>query len=264
MVRFFFLSLNNQQDSHEFLTVLREALHDELMNNYHNPSIGQLVHGTIGSTVKCLTCEHEIKTDESFISLPLPIHRSTASNSIFDSIQNIIEKSKNFFAYETEKDVTLYECLENLLSNEQLGANGQWFCHNCHGLTDATKKLDLHLLPQVLILQLKRFTYDLTNNSKITTKVQIEEVLNLEKFVPNNHTNQSTKYNLVAVLVHIGTLASGHYTTFARHLDNHYWYHFNDKHVRLASLNEVITSDAYVLVYERASSSIMNRIQEDP
>ncbi|CAF3402036.1 unnamed protein product [Rotaria sp. Silwood2] len=134
---------------------------------------------------------------------------------------------------------------------EQLGPNGQWFCQNCQKPTDAIKKLDLFQLPGVLILQLKRFTYDLTDDTKITTKIHVQEVLDLGRFLKKNDMTQHAIYDLVAVLTHTGTLASGHYTTFARHLTNSGWHHFNDRHVRQASLSEVLTSDTYVLVYER-------------
>ncbi|CAF1365027.1 unnamed protein product, partial [Rotaria sp. Silwood1] len=70
----------SQQDSHEFLTLLIESLHDELMDNYQNSSIGDLMHGKIRSTVKCLICKTETKTDDSFLSLPLPVRQPPAAN----------------------------------------------------------------------------------------------------------------------------------------------------------------------------------------
>jgi ubiquitin C-terminal hydrolase len=209
------------------------------------------MHGTDRSTVKCLECEEEPNTDDSFISLSLPIHRPTASGFGLEMIQNITEKAMGFFGYGVQNGNTLYDCFHNLLESEQLGANGQWFCQNCQKLADAIRKLDLYQLPQVLILQLKRFTYDLTNDTKITTKNHFQEVLDLEKFIKKNDTNKSSIYDLVAVLAHTGTLVSGHYMTFARRSSNCCWYHFNDRHVRQASLNEALASDAYVLVYER-------------
>ncbi|CAF4585017.1 unnamed protein product, partial [Rotaria sp. Silwood2] len=241
----------DEQDSHEFLTVLIEALHDELMDNYQNSSIGDLMHGTVRSTVKCLVCEEETKTDDSFLSLPLSIYRSDATSFGFDTIKNILAKSMALFSYAIQNDPTLYDCFENLLAMEQLGPNGQWFCQNCQKPTDAIKKLDLFQLPRVLILQLKRFTYDLTDDTKITTKIHVQEVLDLGQFLKKNDMTQHAIYDLVAVLTHTGTLASGHYMTFARHLSNSGWHHFNDQHVRQASLSEVLTSDTYVLVYER-------------
>ncbi|CAF0920295.1 unnamed protein product [Rotaria sordida] len=241
----------SQQDSHEFLTLLIESLHDELMDNYHNSSIGDLMHGTIRSTVKCPICKTETKTDDSFLSLPLPVHQAPSENVGNDLITKISDKLISPLRHVLQNDTTLYDCIDDFLKTEQLGANGRWFCEKCQKDTDAIKKLDLYELSQVLILQLKRFTDDLTDETKISTKIEIPEVLELKQFIENNEINQSVTYDLIAVMTHTGTLASGHCTAFARHLTNRRWYHFNDEHVRQASSREVLTSHAYILVYER-------------
>jgi len=244
----------DQQDSHEFLTILLEILHDELMDNYQNSSIGDLMHGVIRSTVKCLACPEETITDDSFLSLPLPVRRSAAET--FDSKirENICEKFIGIFISRSASDPDIHGSFQAFLSPEQLGENGQWFCENCQNLTDATKRFDLWQLPRVLILQLKRFTCDLTNDTKIATKIRFDLQLNLSEFMKECEHDSAPLYNLVAVLTHSGTLASGHYMTFAKHLDDEVWYHFDDQHVRQASSNEVLSSDAYILVYERKYS----------
>jgi ubiquitin C-terminal hydrolase len=244
----------DEQDSHEFLTVLLEALHDELMDSYQNSPIYDLMQGTLRSNVKCLGCSEDTETYDSFVSLSLPIHQSTASGFGFGIIQYLLEKWMVPFYYDGQNDITLYHCFENLLASEQLEANGQWYCQRCQKLTDALKKLNLYQLPKILIIQLKRFTSDLTNDLKITTEIHVQETIDLEQLVEKKETGHPAIYNLVAVLAHTGTLASGHYTTFAWHLSNRCWYHFDDQHVRQASLSEALKSDAYVLAYERRHS----------
>jgi ubiquitin C-terminal hydrolase len=241
----------DQQDSHEFLTILLEALHDELMDNYQNSSIGDLMHGVIRSTVKCLACPEETSTDDSFLSLPLPVCRWAAETFDSNTRENICEKFIGTFISRSASDFNIHDCFQAFLSPEQLGEHGQWFCENCQNLTDATKRLDLWQLPRVLILQLNRFTCDLTNDTKIATKIRFDLQLDLSEFMKECEHDPAPLYNLVTVLTHSGTLASGHYTTFAKHLDNEIWYHFDDQHVRQASSNEVLSSDAYVLFYER-------------
>jgi ubiquitin C-terminal hydrolase len=135
-----------------------------------------------------------------------------------------------------------------------LGKNGQWFCEKCGNLTDATKTFQLWQLPRVLIVQLKRFTCDLTNDTKMTKKILFDLQLDLSEFINKCEHDPAPLYNLVAVLTHSGTLASGHYTTFAKHLDNEVWYYFDDQRVRQVSPNEVLLSDAYVLFYKRQYS----------
>lgn len=243
---------NNEQDSHEFLILLIETLDDELMDNYQNSSIGDLIHGTIRSTVKCIDCGKETDTLDSFVSLPLPIHGLNLRNLAYNAIMCISTMLKGVLSGNEQTNYSLYDCIRNFLLPEQLGLNGQWFCDNCDGYTNATKNLNLYQLPKILILQLKRFTYDLTNDMKITTKIDVQETLNFQQFVKKNGINPSTIYNLMAVLAHTGTLTNGHCTTYARHLNNLTWYHFDDSFVRPVTLNEVLKSDIYVLVYEQS------------
>ncbi|MEQ2169377.1 hypothetical protein GOODEAATRI_024634, partial [Goodea atripinnis] len=72
---------------------------------------------------------------------------------------------------------------------------------------------------------------------------------------------QSTEYlfQLTAVLVHHGDMHSGHFVTYRRSPPSHcsaspfscQWLWVSDDSVRKASLQEVLSSSAYMLFYER-------------
>lgn len=135
--------------------------------------------------------------------------------------------------------------------------DGEYHCSTCPKSTQARQKSDLCLpLPNVLIIQLKRFTYDIYSNEKIDTFISFPlNELDLDKYIirddndPNQKTS-STKYDLVAVSNHTGSLISGHYTTYAKSIQNQDWYLFDDRYVRkLNSNNDVVTKNAYILVY---------------
>lgn len=53
--------------------------------------------------------------------------------------------------------IDLLDCFEKFTDSEVLGANDLWFCRRCDSHKRATKKFDLWKLPDVLIIQLKRF-----------------------------------------------------------------------------------------------------------
>ncbi len=102
--------------------------------------------------------------------------------------------------------------------------NGDYYCSKYLGLKETRQKADLALpLPPVLIIQLKRFTYDTYSDAKIDTYIDfLLTDLNLSKYVSHNadkNTNVSALYNLMAVSNHTGTLISGHYTTYARMME---------------------------------------------
>ncbi len=60
-----------------------------------------------------------------------------------------------------------------------------------------------------------------------------------------------TKYDLVGVVCHSGTVRYGHYFTYALSSTDRCWYEFNDSWVNRVDVSEVasLTSAAYMLVY---------------
>ncbi|CAF3846021.1 unnamed protein product [Rotaria magnacalcarata] len=137
-----------------------------------------------------------------------------------------------------------------------------YHCEKCSKLTVARHKSDLCLpLPHVLIIQLKRFTYDVNSNQKIDTYISFPLYdLDLDEYIVKDNTdipekNLQTKYDLVAVSNHTGGLTSGHYTAYSKNLQDGNWYSFDDDVVRqLNSDNNVVTKNAYILVYVQRTS----------
>ena len=61
---------------------------------------------------------------------------------------------------EVPKEITLYNCLSLFTETERLGKEDAWFCPECKDFVQATKKFDLWKLPRVLVIHLKRFSYN--------------------------------------------------------------------------------------------------------
>lgn len=236
----------NQQDSHEFLNVLLDALHEDLKEDSDNIDnetslIAKIFYGQMRSTVTCVCEETVITLDSiSFLALPIPDLPAVRPRGKYPSDS-------------VRRPVALVDCFEEFFKLEQIGDNGQWYCNKCDCLTNAKKKLDLWILPTVLILQLKRFTYDVRNNNKIQTLVEfpIDLPLDLNHFISNPDYKGSTLYDLIAISCHTGTLAEGHYTTYAKNFCTKSWFHFNDHIVSEANEESFMSPHAYILVYHR-------------
>ena len=67
--------------------------------------------------------------------------------------------------------IDLGECLKLYTSQEKLGADDAWYCPKCQKHQQATKKFDLWSLPEVLIIHLKRFSYNRYWRDKIDTVI---------------------------------------------------------------------------------------------
>ena len=240
-----------QQDSHEFLNVLLDALHEDVkralletsgtVNVDESSLISDIFHGQISSKASCHECQVPFTTNDSISFLALPIVAMEQKQIRKDGSRKTMER-----------DVNLLDCVRNLVEPEILSENGQWFCETCNRLTDADKELSLWTLPQVLIIQLKRFTYDLSNNAKIDVMVDYPLYdLDLSEFVSNPDYDRTTRYDLIAVSAHVGNLKSGHYTAYGKNFFSGTWHYFNDRTVDDIDEMGVRIRDAYILVYQK-------------
>ena len=66
--------------------------------------------------------------------------------------------------------------------------------------------------------------------------------------------NNKLMYSLYGVVVHHGSLHSGHYTAYVKAADTRgtttMWYYASDSHIRSASVEEIGKCNAYMLFYE--------------
>ena len=171
----------------------------------------------------CLSCNTIDHTDEITTFLPLPLPQKTSSKTHI-LLKNLINDY----------------CLEENL-------DGLYYCNKCQTCTQAKQKTIICLpLPHVLIIQLKRFSFNGTYQ-KIDTFVRYE--LQHKNLISDNDI-----YQLCAVSSHAGSLAGGHYTTLAKNSIMKQWYKFNDSTVNKISSDSVITPNAYILVYLKSET----------
>lgn len=173
----------------------------------------------------------------------------------FSFLEDLPEIFKSaFMAKKTRQEAfTLFSCLETFMKEEPLGPDDMWYCPSCKEHRQATKKLDLWRLPEILVVHLKRFSYSRFLKNKLDTFVNFPvHNLDLSKYVKNKSTPpESYVYELYAVSNHYGGLGGGHYTAYAKLIEGNSWYHFDDSHVSAVSEDMIKTSAAYVLFYRR-------------
>lgn len=150
---------------------------------------------------------------------------------------------------------TLDDCLSLFSEEELLEGDNQWYCTKCKCHVDATKKIDLWMLPPILIIHLKRFKFSITGQrSKIDQEIRYQL----------NDWNLSSKkkseggvfplYDLYAISQHSGTVTGGHYIAVAKNRFDGEWYAFNDSQCRKIDQekeNLGFGSSAYCLFYNR-------------
>ena len=85
------------------------------------------------------------------------------------------------------------ECLKLYTSQEKLGAEDAWYCPNCQKHQQATKKFDLWSLPEVLIIHLKRFSYNRYWRDKIDTVIDFP----VKVRIPHDSRSDDQDYSLL-------------------------------------------------------------------
>ncbi|KAK8596042.1 hypothetical protein V6N13_000704 [Hibiscus sabdariffa] len=156
-----------------------------------------------------------------------------------------------FFTKKPQESVSLYNCLQAFLMEEPLGPEDMWYCPGCKEHRQASKKLDLWRLPEILVIHLKRFSYNRFLKNKLETLVDFPiDDLDLSNYIGSRNDELSNRYMLYAVSNHYGSMGGGHYTAFVHHGGGQ-WYEFDDSHVYPIGLEKIKTSAAYLLFYRR-------------
>ncbi|XP_001359977.2 ubiquitin carboxyl-terminal hydrolase 8 isoform X1 [Drosophila pseudoobscura] len=238
----------DQQDSHEFLTILMDWLHSDLQTldvSRMRETIGaaeqawldftkakesiilHLFYGQMKSTVKCVTCNKESATYECFSNLSLELPPNA-------------------------NECQLNQCMDMYFSGERIQG---WNCPNCKTKRAAIKKLDISKLPPVLVVHLKRFYADTSNTGSYAKKQNFLSFplqnLEMSPYIARAESRAAKPktYQLYAVSNHYGTMEGGHYTAFCKSPNYGRWYKFDDQVVSTLDTSNVISSAAYILFY---------------
>ncbi|XP_065605702.1 ubiquitin carboxyl-terminal hydrolase 19 isoform X7 [Cyrtonyx montezumae] len=169
---------------------------------------------------------------------------------------------------------TLEQCLNLFTKPEVLAPEEAWYCPKCKQHREASKQLMLWRLPNVLIIQLKRFSFrSFIWRDKINDMVDFPvRSLDLSKFcIGRKGEQQLPMYDLYAVINHYGGMIGGHYTAYAR-LPNDKnsqrsdvgWRLFDDSTVTTVDESQVVTRYAYVLFYRRRNSPVERPVPGHP
>lgn len=144
----------------------------------------------------------------------------------------------------------------------------------------AHKSYRIYLPPQVLLLHLKRFQHDGRGQlNKLDTAVKFEFELDLSPFMAEDAPSSSSSsngtqepqqqqqlvYDLVGLVVHMGTMRGGHYIAYVKRVHGAeqqqagelasgstgcaQWYYVSDTSVRPVNVSEVAAAQAYMLLY---------------
>uniref|UniRef100_A0A8C5SNA3 Ubiquitin carboxyl-terminal hydrolase n=1 Tax=Laticauda laticaudata TaxID=8630 RepID=A0A8C5SNA3_LATLA len=195
------------------------------------------------SEISCLTTEGKILKLSSHATVAIDWNSDTRKLLFDEREAQAFEKHNSMFQSQKNKtSVALRECIELFTTMETLGEHDPWYCPNCKKHQQATKKFDLWSLPRILVVHLKRFSYNRYWRDKLDTVVDFPiRDLNMSEFVCDPAASPYV-YDLIAVSNHYGGLGVGHYTAYAKNKINGKWYYFDDSNVSPASEEQIVVN----------------------
>lgn len=222
-----------QHDVQEMLLVLLDALDRSLAlapdanvtaDGTPLPSFADILSGRVRDGIRCLECGNARSHSTPFVDLDVPL--PGADNA------------------------SVTQALQAFFAEEVLGAGDAWACDKC-GIRGGAKQASLESLPPLLMLHLKRFSFDF----RIMRRVKLHTALNIEKEVDmapflatsDTHTPQpDLRYELYGIMIHMGSAMGGHYFAYINPGEGGVegeggWHEFNDAGVKALSEHEVGT-----------------------
>lgn len=231
---YLFRQNNMHHDAHEFLNYLINEIIESLGST--NNWCTELFQGVITNETKCLSCETITSKHEFFLDLPVDIPPGQSAYS-------------------------LTHALNNFSKLEVLTNQNKFHCNTCSSLQEAVKTIKLAKLPEILVINFKRFKY----NEKVDKMVKLFDSISYPfKLRLFNTTDQDDHsdfclYELYALVVHIGGgPMHGHYVSICK-IKAGLWLLFDDETVEVVEDSYVMRffgdgpglASAYVLFYQK-------------
>ena len=145
------------------------------------------------------------------------------------------------------KNPTIFDCLDLYCESEKLEGDNAWFNEKTKKKQNVNKNIIFWSLPQILIIDIKRFT----NNNKKIHKIITTPLVNVDfsKYI-HGYNKENFIYDLYAICNHSGGCYGGHYTSYVKNANNK-WYQFNDMIVNEINENNIISDKSYCFFYRK-------------
>lgn len=250
---YLFRQANMHHDAHEFCNYLINEIIETL--NYETEKKSNwctdIFQGLITNETKCLYCETITSKDETFLDLSVDVPPGESAYSLTYSLNNFSKL-------------------------ETLNHENKFYCNTCRSLQEAVKTIKLKKIPEVLVINFKRFKYDDKIDSMVKLFDSILYPLRLRLFNTTTSSRQAegshstvkrdgfSLYGLYALVIHIGGGPThGHYVALCKN-EAGLWFLFDDETVELVDEYYVLRffgngpglATAYMLFYQKLDTAV--------
>uniref|UniRef100_A0A3B1KD50 Ubiquitin carboxyl-terminal hydrolase 47-like n=1 Tax=Astyanax mexicanus TaxID=7994 RepID=A0A3B1KD50_ASTMX len=188
------------------------------------PPASQVFEGKMSNKSECVQ-SHIFQESCSFITIPLAIECGD------DELYKVVEGFEAFFKH------------------SKLDEDNWLYCDECDQKAESETWTEIEEIPTVLTLHLKRFYFDYTQMKHVKNHCSAD--------IPSTLQVKDYKYDLYAVINHIGNQSGGHYNAVIKSFEDNLWYCFDDKSVMQTDGFPQSSQLPYLLMYklQRAQGS---------
>jgi ubiquitin carboxyl-terminal hydrolase 7 len=191
-----------------------ERMEEKMKGTGAETVLPELFSGKVQTYVSCINVDYDSRRTEDFWDIQLNVQGN--------------------------KD--LVESFQEYIQVEIMDGENQYFAGEQFKLQDAKKGVIFENFPEVLNLQLKRFTYDIEKDAmtKLNDRYEFPETFDAAPYLLKPDPSESYIYQLHSVLVHSGDLNAGHYYAFIKPTKDGWFYRYDDDKVTKATMREVL------------------------
>lgn len=248
----------NQNDLPEFLIFVIDCFHNSLSREVNMTINGKIQNEKDEIAVKCFERIKQMYENEYseiwkiFYGIHVSILENTTTN------KKISITPEPFFIINlpiptNNKLPSLLDCFDLYIEGEIMDGDNGITIEGSNEKVSAKKSLIFWSLPDILVIDIKRFNTLNAFNTIKKNQIMIDfplDNLDLSKYVIG-YDNTSYVYDLYGVCNHSGSVLGGHYTSFVKNA-NGKWYHYNDTNVSEVKIDEQIkTPKAYCFFYRK-------------
>ena len=239
-----------QNDLPEFLLFIIDTFHNGMRREVDMVIKGNVKNKTDKMAISCFEMMKNMYSKEysEFLDIFYGIHVSIIENKT----DVLSVKPEPYFIIDIPINIdkptcNILDCFDKYCSEEILEGENGWINEKTKERETVTKKIIFWSLPKIMVLDLKRFTYD---GKKIQRPVNLElDDLDLSKYV-SGYDKTTCKYELYGVCNHSGGTMGGHYTATVK-VKNGDWYLFNDTNVSKVNFDGLNNTSGYCLFYRK-------------
>ena len=244
-----------QNDVHEYLLFMIDCFHMSLAREVDMTIKGKIINNTDKLAIKCYEMMKLMYSKEysEMLNIFYGIHVSEITSIETNKRLSATPEPFSVLDLSVPSDIeqpSLFDCIDLYCRKEKLEGENAWYNDKTHQKEVAERGIIFWSLPNILIIDLKRWGM---NGRKINKMVNIPITnVDLSKYV-KGYSSDSYKYDLYGICNHHGNSRGGHYTANVKNA-NGKWYNYNDTNVNEIKEEKLITTEAYCFFYRKISS----------